>query len=454
VDSAPSLSPDGGRFVYVRYTPDLKDRRSEIHVANNDGDHDLLIYTSLHEAQAPVWSPHGNQIAWIEAGGPAAVVKVLDVDSKNTVSVVQPSGAIFRPYSNGGGYSNLAWLPDGNHLLILYYKPGSDRGQIGVLGLSGGDFHTVTNDVSDYGEIAVSADGKMVATVLTNVDSSLAYYKGDGGTMTSSTPLRVSPVSLAWADEDRLFLLSPDTGISKLDRTTGTLQPIDTGELELGRYISTCPDGQVLFNAVPKGGGESSLFRMYGDGSGEAQLTTVGTAVAPFCAPDSQKVYFTIREKGPEYTLSFWSVLMPGGARQKEFDLRAFDSLTISRDAKFAGAVVFGPQRPSFLFEIRNLTTHQVVHRLPLDMSSPLKGGYPIFSPDGKAIVVGVTSKGGNGLRYQPIDGSPAHLLIGPLPDTLTAFAWSPSGSKLGVLQLRKSSDVVLITDLTGKQPH
>jgi hypothetical protein len=29
-----------------------------------------------------------------------------------------------------------------------------------------------------------------------------------------------------------------------------------------------------------------------------------------------------------------------------------------------------------------------------------------------------------------------------------------PSGNLLGVLQLRTSSDVVLINDLTGKQPH
>ena len=76
------------------------------------------------------------------------------------------------------------------------------------------------------------------------------------------------------------------------------------------------------------------------------------------------------------------------------------------------------------------------------------------FSPDGQAIVQNVTSKGGNALLYRPIDGSPAHLMLGPLPDALNFFAWSPSGSKLGVLQLRKSSDVVLITDLAGKQPH
>jgi hypothetical protein len=87
-----------------------------------------------------------------------------------------------------------------------------------------------------------------------------------------------------------------------------------------------------------------------------------------------------------------------------------------------------------------------------MDMSYS-EGASPLFSPDGKAIVEGASSKSGNTLRYQPIDGSPAHSMIDPTHNAITDFAWSPSGSKLGVLQLRKSSDVVLITDLAGKKP-
>jgi hypothetical protein len=45
-------------------------------------------------------------------------------------------------------------------------------------------------------------------------------------------------------------------------------------------------------------------------------------------------------------------------------------------------------------------------------------------------------------------------VMTEPTHDTQTRFAWSPSASKLAVLQLRRSSDVVMITDLTGRQPH
>ena len=80
--------------------------------------------------------------------------------------------------------------------------------------------------------------------------------------------------------------------------------------------------------------------------------------------------------------------------------------------------------------------------------------GMVLFSPDGKALVRKIVSNGSYVLQSQPIDGSATHLLIGPTHDDLNAFQWSPSGNLLAVLQLRKSSDVVLITDLTGKQPH
>ena len=447
VDSAPSLSPDGSRFVYLRWTPDRKDQYSEIHIADKDGSNDQLIYTSIDKAEAPVWSPRGNEIAWIEVtGATTAVVKILDRASKRVRTIAQPRGVAFDRKDQG--YSDLAWLADGRHLLLLYSKAHSDREQIGILDIAGNGFRTLTNDVNAYSQLAITADGKTLATVLTNVDSSVAYYNGDGGKMISSTPLRITPTSLAWADEDRLFLITRGIGISQLERTAGTVQPIDAGDLGIGRYIDTCQDGHILFTAIPKDGGEPRLFRMNGDGSEITQLTA-GSVRAPFCTPDSQKAYFTIRHEADDLLAALWSVPLAGGTPRKEFEAHTFRSFLLSRDAKFVGVVVAHNLAESL--EIVDLTAFKIVHRLPLDLSYS-EGTSPLFSPDGKAIVDGAISNGGNTLRYAPIDGSPAHFMIDPTHNTITDFAWSPSGSKLGVLQLRKSSDVVLISDLAGKK--
>jgi eukaryotic-like serine/threonine-protein kinase len=449
VDSAPSLSPDGSRFVYLRWTPDRKDQYSEIHVADKDGSNDQLLYTSIDKAEAPVWSPLGNEIAWIEVTGvTTAVVKILDRVSKRVRTIAQPRGAAFDRKDQG--YSDLAWLPDGRHLLCLYSKAHSDREQIGILDIAGNGFHTLTNDVNAYSQLAITADGKTLATVLTNVDSSVAYYKGDGGKMISSTPLRITPTSVAWADEDRLFLIARGIGISQLERTAGTVQPIDTGDLDIGRYINICQDGHILFTAIPKNVEEPRLFRMNGDGSDVTQLTDAGIVRAPFCTPDSQKAYFTIRDQTDALLAALWSVPLAGGTPRKEFEAHTLGSFLLTRDAKFAELLLAHNLAESL--EIVDLTSFRTVHLLPLDVSYS-GGTSPLFSPDGKAIVDGAISKSGNTLRYQPIDGSPAHFMIDPTHNTITDFAWSPSGSKLGVLQLRTSSDVVLITDLAGKKP-
>jgi serine/threonine protein kinase/Tol biopolymer transport system component len=450
VDSAASPSPDGNRFVYLRWTPDRKDHFSEIHSADKDGGDDQLLYTSTDQAQAPVWSPLGGQIAWIEISGPGATaLKILDIASKKTVTIAQPKD-IFYDFGYGG-YTDLAWMPDGKHLLVLYLKAHSDRGQLGVVRSADGAFHTVTNDVNAYSQLAISADGKTLATVLTNVDSSIAYYKGDGGSMISSTPLRVTPTSLAWADEDHVWLITRGTGISKLERATGNLAPIETGDLDIGSFINTCPDGHVLFIAIPKGGGESRLFRMDADGTGITQLTTAGIARAPYCAPDSQRVYFTIRPRTNVPRQTLWSVPLAGGDPRQELEFSSLVSPALTRDTRLA--LVFFNQNLLYFLQIWDLSTHQLLHQLPWDVSY-LQGGFPAFSADGKAVVLTVVSKGSNALEYQPIDGSPTHLLTDPTHQTQTGFAWSPSAARLAVLQLQKSSDVVMITDLAGKQPH
>jgi hypothetical protein len=171
---------------------------------------------------------------------------------------------------------------------------------------------------------------------------------------------------------------------------------------------------------------------------------------APFCTPDSRKAYFTIRDGADALLASLWSKPLAGGTPRKEFEAHTFGSFLLTRDAKFAELILVHNLAESL--EIVDLTSLRIVHRLSLDVSYS-EGTSPLFSPDGKAIVDGAISKSGNTLRYQPIDGSPAHFMIDPTHNTITDFAWSPSGSKLGVLQLRKSSDVVLITDLAGKKP-
>jgi serine/threonine protein kinase len=442
-DSAPSLSPDGSQFVYLRWLPDHKDYYSQIRIADKDGNHDQVVYTTPAKAEAPVWSVRSNQIAWIEVTGPAtAEVKVMDLPARTIRTIAQPKEVTFD--RKDLGYTDLAWLPDGKHLLVLYSKPHADRPQIGILGVPGGDFRALTNDVNAYSEVALAANGKVLATVLTNVNSTLATYPGSGGEMVSGTPLHVSPTSLTWVSEDRLFLIVRNLGIFQLEAKSGEMRPFYTGTLNPGRYITACRDGQILFTAIPANEQATRLFRMNADGTDLKQLTTSGAARTPYCTPDSKEAYYSLRDGADALLVSLWSVPLAGGEPRKIYESRGFGSFLFARDQKHAELTTVKGQDE--FMDILELPSYKLVRRFQL-ANNFVEGGSPEFSADGKALVGGAKKETGNTLFYQPIDGSAPHSLIHATSDTVIDFAWSPSGNKLGVLQLRKSSDVVLITE-------
>ena len=289
VDSPISFEPNGNRVTYLRWSPERKDDFAEIHIADKDGGNDQVLYSTAEKALAPVWSPDGKSIAWLQAetGATRIDLKVIEISSRRLTTVAPPAGVSW--VDPGLAFTTLAWMPDNRHLLTLYYKQHSDRAQIGVITVPSGEFHSVTNDVNSYSELALSGNGRTLATVLNNVDSNIALYGPDHGEPISTLPLRITPNAIAWATEDRLLFIVRGSSIGTIDRATGSVQSFDTGDITPGGSIASCTDGHILFTGFPKGGSEPHLFRMKADGGQIAQLTSSGFAQSPSCSADSQK---------------------------------------------------------------------------------------------------------------------------------------------------------------------
>jgi Tol biopolymer transport system component len=447
IDSAPSFAPDGRRFTYLRYIPDRSDRFSEVHLADKDGDNDQVFYSSKEELGSPVWSPDGGRIAWLQQalGARKVVLGWIDLSSKRLSTVAAPADVI---PSLAESITNLAWLPDNRHLLMLYLKPHTDRSQIGTVTIPSGEFYPLTNDVNSYSELALSADGHTLATVLTNVDSSIAYYKPEGGAPISTTPLRITPRTIAWTGEDHLLFLVRGISIGSLNRATGNLRTFDVGEVDVASFVAACPDGHILFTGFPKGGGEARIFRMNAEGGDLPQITTTGIARGPACSADSRQVDYSVASGT---TGSVWSIPITGGTPKELLPPQSSgggSSLTISRDGTLAGFTTVSSQL-TFHLEAVDLASQRVIFQGNMDTSA-FSESFFRFSPDSRALVYPVRREGGMTLLYQPLDGAPSHTLIDPA-EPVSAFDWSPSGAQLAVARVKSSSDVVLITDQGGK---
>jgi eukaryotic-like serine/threonine-protein kinase len=444
VDSAVSFAPDGDKLIYVRWSPERQDEFSEVRIADKEGSNDRVLYTSMEVIGSPVWSPDGSRIAWLqtEKGTTRIALSVMEISSKKLTRVAAPA-SIFLKSTDAGDDTTLAWLPDNRHLLALYYTQHTDRAQIGAITVPSGEFHSVTNDVNSYGQLALSGNGRTLATVLTNIDSSIAFYGPDGGVPVSTMPLRISPSTIAWASEDSLLFTLNGASLGSIDRATGSVHNFDAGEISPGQFIAACPDGQILFTGIPKSGGEARLFRMNGDGGEITQLTTSGIARDPSCSSDSKVAYFSL---GTDVDVSVWSVPLAGGTPKNLVPSDRYHIATVSRDG--TKAVLFAMRQGKFAAVITDLASGS--KRPPIFVVSST-GNLMGLSPDNRGFVADIFRGAGNTLLDQPFDGSPPHTLFDPVPETLTDFGWSPSGKQLAVARLKLSSDVVFIVDQTGK---
>ncbi len=444
IDSIVSFSPDGSRFTYLQFTPERKDQSSEIHIANKDGSDNQMVYATREEIGPPAWSPKGNRIAWISTVGPAKfALQSFEIASKKLTSFAAPPDISFSDLAN------VAWMPDGRHLLTFYVRPHSDHSQIGMVTLPSGDFHPVTNDVSSYSELAFSADGRTLATVLTNIDSSVAWYKPEGGVPLSTTALRITPFRIAWANEDRLLFTIPRVDIGWIDRATGEVHTFDLGEIAAGDYITTCPDGHILFAGFPKGATEAWVFRMDADGGNIVQLASGGITPAPGCSSDGREVYYFVEENQMSKA-SLWSVPLSGGTPRQILPAEATLFYAISPDGRMAAWTI---DLPKARWNIFDLTSGHAVSQIPLDTSDmgSEDASSVRFSPDNRAAVYSVLRNGGRTLLYQPLDGSAPHPLLDPAQEVIPDFGWSPSGKQLALVRQKSSSDVVLIKDQQEK---
>jgi eukaryotic-like serine/threonine-protein kinase len=442
VDSAVSLAPDGNKITYVRWLPESNS--SEIHIADKDGGNDQVLLPTEQLAQAPVWSPDGKRIAWLEpeAGTTRMGLKVMEISSKKITAVEASGGIVFAAADLA--LTTLAWTPDSRHLLALYYKQHTNRTQIGVVTVSSGEFHSVTNDVNSYSQLALSGNGRTLATVLTNFDSSIAFYGPDGGDPVSTLPLRIMPTSIAWSTDDRLLYAAGGLGIGTIDRATGNMQSFDIGELAPGDGIASCPDGHILFIGFPRAGREPRVFRMNADGGEITQLTNSGFARGTSCSADSKKAYFSI---GGEVNISLWSIPVAGGTPTQLVKPVDYAAVAVSHGG--TRAALFVLRQDKFCAIIADLATGRMQPPFILDQSG---GSFAVFSTDDRAIVSDALRSGGVTLLYQPLDGSLPHPLFNAAPETIRDFDWSLSGKQLAVARFKSSSDVVLITDQEGKE--
>ncbi len=437
IDSPPSFSPDGKQMTWVRASFP-KQNQSALMLANTDGSAVRSVTTTTLPKRfapifftAPAWSPDGTTIAVSENSFEGNVeARIIDVDV---------SAGTERVLSDGWRFlSQLTWLPDRSALLAVGERSdGRTQGsQVWRVPLSGAAPEAITADLLDYRSVSLSADGKLLVTVVQDAESSVWRMPFDA----SAEPERLTRERLdgirgtaAMRDGSALYA-TLRTGVFRLVRMQpdGTALDVTSGTVESRYPAPDADDRSMLYVAMTDAGAELRWMSL--EGKDERVLATGIDPGPAGISPDGKWAVFAddgrlkkiATSGGP---VSEWSlpgvasnpVISPGGT---EVAFELYDGA----QTRIAVASIDGG---------------------PIVWSRPYVGGRNSamfhWAPDGRGFLLNTMPGDRANIWHVPMEGEPRKLTSFN-DQNIGWFDLTPDGKTLVFSRLVLSRDAVLIT--------
>jgi eukaryotic-like serine/threonine-protein kinase len=453
VDSSMTFSPDGTRIAYFRAN-DPETGKYRLLSAKLDGSDEkiLFIHPLAFLPRWVAWSPDGKRIAYPDVpSGAFGALSQFDVDTGKIQTLTFADKYV----------SALQWSTGGDGLFVVYQQKGPDfaRSQIGFVSLSDGHLRPISRDTNSYSTLALSADGKTLATVQQKAVSNLFILPGQGSTSATATPLSIDGEHVAsfnWSDDGSLLT----SDFSRLVRTdaSGKNPTVLASDPSAGIVApSMCGAKYILFPWGFHGGSNTvGIWRVNADGSHPIQLTDGGddgwsSSVA--CSGNHDWVYF-FRD-----TLHIWRVLL-NGTVAGEGKAEPVPASAVGKSFQAGRGMGISPDgiTLAYLLEFVNLDSGLGTARIALldltTMSDPrlldpnphISAG-PQFTFDGKAVAYPVRENGVDNVWGQPLDGTAGRQITEFDAEQILFLHWSPDGKNLGILRGHTDSDVVLLQE-------
>ncbi|HJQ41227.1 MAG TPA: protein kinase [Thermoanaerobaculia bacterium] len=430
IDSAVSFSPDGKKITYVRGEPPPS-AESALVVANADGS-DVRVLAKRTPPQlfypifytGPAWSPDGKTIAVSERTRDTSALIAVDV----------ASGAA-RAISTGWTVAQqVAWLPDGNGLILIGARVRGDP-QVWRVESSSGEARPITNDLLGYRMPTLTADGSTIVAVTIDRDADLWRIPLAG----SEAPRRIRGGRGAGGPG---LDVGPDGSIAYTSMESGTLELWVAGadgasarqltkDSEGGVRPSFTPDGKTIvfgrYN-VP------SIQRIAADGSETRPTRITERAFEPALSPDGKTVVFRA-------LAGLMKMPLAGGPAVKITDL-SVQFPAISPDGTRVAGYCQPPGQPLTIciFPMAGGPPQ------PVESAGPNSNSVIRWVPDGKALLINTMPEDRRNVWRLPLDGSAPAALTQFTDQLMFSFDLTPDGKALIASRGELTRDAVMIT--------
>ena len=435
-----SFSPDGKRFAFIRRYP--SEGQDALIVVNADGTAEQKLTTRTHPdffLPGVAWSPDGQTIACPAGGFTGGYYR--------SVAVVNISDGSQRILTSRKWYAveRVAWLPDGSGVITTAQERAGDQYQLWQISYPEGEARTLTNDLSDYRLVSLTADASALVTVVSDITSNIWLVpNGDWSNGRQLTSTKSNGIgSTALLNDGRIIYESSMGGNSDLwiMNADGRNQKQLTDDAYKERFALATPDGHRIVFLSARPASASQLWIMDIDGSNAKRLTD-SPALNATISPDGKwVVYMTFGPGG----FSIWKVSIDGGEPVQIISNYSL-SPAISPDGKLIAC-----------YYLDKSTGGPKLALIPFEGGEPVKvfdyqlvdsGTYPVrWTHDGRALTYIVNRGGVSNIWIQPVDGSPARQLTDFKSDRIFSFDWSRDGKWLALSRGPEQRDVVLMSD-------
>ena len=452
VDSPPTFAPDAKRFAFLRGFTTAGE--VAVMVANVDGTGAKRLAVRKVPNTYPLsmasWSPDGRVIA-VPAGGESGGQRWM-----NVVVVDAETGAETAVGSKRwDAVGSVAWL--GRDGLVLTAVEGGESGQLWYLSYPRGEPRRVTNDLNNYDQVSVTADGGTVVTVQADRQSHLWVAP-------AADPRRATEITSgtgrfdgwpSWTPDGRIVYASNASGnadiwIADADGRGARQLTTDPG---YDVQPSVSPDGQTIAFQSARGG--AAIWKMNADGGNQTPLTPMSSAL-PVISPDGRWVFFT--SFAPPQR-SVWKVPLSGGdaIRVGAEPTAADDPARMTARMTFVARAI-SPDGAMLAGTFLDRTVRAFrVGLLSIDRGDVVKifgdrvnaNGGLAFTADGRALVYGDAKSGVWNVWSQPVDGGPAKQITDfTTRGWMFGLGWSRDGRQLVVARGPVTNDAVLVSNL------
>jgi Tol biopolymer transport system component len=447
VEGGTAFSPDGEHILYARTIQDKAEAQLLIGKADGGGENIVLRRQSGTGGffTDPSWSALGLIAVGVEQLGTKNIF--------SSILVLTPQGTLVKSFSLPMlVVDSLAWLPDASGLFFIGAEKSTGlRRQIWFQPYPSGDPFKVTNDLSRYSSLSITADGKSLAAIQQRKQATI--YVGDSPVvLNDKIDWKLNPIStqeatgysLSWTAAGKLLQLDSANHPFATTADGADRMPLLQND-QLAQHAVACGPGDIVILPIVSEDNAQRIQRL-NLATGELKQLGFGKLEhTPSCTPDGKWVVYGEADS----VQHIFKVSVDGGTPVELARGRVYWAV-VSPDGASIAYVRYEGQGTSAKrkFVVQKLDGGALTQEI--DLPSTYDWSELGWTPDGRALTYVHSNTGtAQNLYVQPLaGGAPFQLThFDSEPSRVAAYAWSRDGKKLAITRSRyNDTDVVLFS--------